>query len=60
MSQEFEIIVYTASHSAYASKIISHLDPEKEYISHLLTREHCVMTNVGLFLKNLKVIERPI
>lgn len=38
LSKNFEIIVFTASHSCYANEVLDQLDPKKEYISHRLFR----------------------
>lgn len=39
LSEICEIIVFTASHECYASKVIDHLDPEKKYVHHRLFRD---------------------
>jgi len=36
--------------------VLDYLDPEKKYISHRLFREHCVMTQEGVNVKDLRVI----
>jgi len=38
ISKFFEIIIFTASHECYASKVIDHIDPEN-YISHRLFKD---------------------
>ena len=38
ISKFFEIIIFTASHECYASKVIDHIDPEN-YISHKLFKD---------------------
>ena len=38
LSQHFEIILFTASHSCYANVVIDHLDPQKEWVQHRLFR----------------------
>lgn len=53
----FEIIIFTASHSCYADKVIDYLDPNKEYVSHRLYRESCIKTREGIYIKNLKVLK---
>jgi CTD small phosphatase-like protein 2 len=38
LSKNFEIIVFTASHSCYANVVLDYLDPNNEYIHHRLFR----------------------
>jgi len=56
LSQHFEIIVFTASHSCYANVVLDYLDPHEEYIHHRMFRESCVVTDEGLHIKDLRVI----
>ena len=56
LSDFYEIIVFTASHSCYASVVLDYLDPTKELIAHRLYREHCIPAEMGLQLKNLKIL----
>lgn len=39
LSKQFEIIVFTASHSCYAAKVLEFLDPDNSFIHHRLYRE---------------------
>jgi len=48
--------VFTASHPCYANIILNILDPQNEYISYRLFREHCHKTKEGIFVKDLRVI----
>jgi len=50
-------VVFTASHQCYATKVIQHLDPEGKYIDHSFFREHCVNTEEGLYIKDLRIFE---
>ena len=56
LSKFFEIIVFTASHSCYANVVLDYLDPENKLISKRLFRDHCVQTEEGMYIKNLKVL----
>ena len=38
--------------------VIDHLDPKNQYVSHRLFRESCVQTSEGLYIKDLRVINR--
>jgi len=39
ISKYFEIIIFTASHENYASKVIEYLDPDNLYVDHKLYRD---------------------
>lgn len=56
LSREFELIVFTASHSCYGSVVLDYLDPHRKLIQHRLYRDSCVSTPEGLFVKDLRVI----
>lgn len=42
LSQDWEIIVFTASQRCYADAILNYLDPDNLLIAHRLYREHCI------------------
>ena len=54
ISQDHKVVVYTASVGEYAEKIVAVLDPQRKYIDHVLSREHCSFVG-GLFVKNLHI-----
>ena len=56
MSEEFEIIIFTASHSCYANVVLNILDPDNEFITYRLFRDHCLRTKEGIFIKDLRII----
>jgi len=56
MSQLFEIIIFTASHSCYANVVLNILDPNNEFITYRLFRDHCLQTKEGIFIKDLRII----
>lgn len=60
LSFYYEIVIFTASHSCYADNAIDILDPSHEYIQHRLFREHCIYTNDNVYVKDLRVINRPL
>ncbi len=52
----FEIVVFSAAAKYYAESIVRHLDPQKQYISYVLSREYCLETKNGFFIKDLRII----
>ena len=56
LSNYFEIIVFTASHSCYANPVIDYLDDHR-VISARLFRENCSQIANGLYTKDLSVIK---
>lgn len=60
LARDFEIVVFTASHSCYANVVLDYLDPQNEYIRHRLYREHCYQTPEGMYCKDLRVIDREL
>ncbi|PIA41427.1 hypothetical protein AQUCO_02200086v1 [Aquilegia coerulea] len=55
VAQMFEIIIFTASQSTYAEKLLDILDPESRLISRRAYRESCVFTD-GTYIKDLTVL----
>ncbi|CAD8066789.1 unnamed protein product [Paramecium primaurelia] len=55
LSNYFEIIIFTASHSSYAEKVCNYLDPDSNIISHRLFRDSCTQTNTSLYTKDLRL-----
>lgn len=53
-NQDFEVIVFTASHRWYADVILDYLDPQHTLIHHRLYRDSCVMTG-GVLVKDLRI-----
>ena len=58
MAEFFEIIIFTASHSCYANVVLDYIDPKNEWISHRLFRESCIQTETGVYIKDLRIIDR--
>ena len=58
ISKYFEIIIFTASISKYASPLLDILDKEKN-IKFRLFRDHCTFIN-GIFIKDLKRLNRDL
>ncbi len=58
LSRNYEVIVFTASHSSYGKGILDKIDPLNQYIHHRLYRESCHCTPEGIFVKDLRVLNR--
>ena len=43
ISKNHEIIVFSSINRKLAEKIVNQIDPDKKYISHLLSEEQCVV-----------------
>lgn len=56
ISQHFEVIIFTASHACYANVVLDYLDPQNQYIHHRLFRENCVVTDEGIYIKDLRIL----
>ena len=52
MSKLYEIVVFTASHGCYANVVLDHLDPNREWVSHRLFREKCLLSESGVYIKD--------
>ncbi|KAF9587884.1 hypothetical protein IFM89_006138 [Coptis chinensis] len=55
VAQMFEIIIFTASQSTYAEKLLNILDPENKFISRRAYRESCIFSD-GTYTKDLTVL----
>jgi CTD small phosphatase-like protein 2 len=55
-NQNFQVIVFTASHQTYADAILDYLDPNHELIQYRMYRQHCILTKEGYYVKDLRVI----
>lgn len=55
-NENFQVVVFTASHQSYADAVLDFLDPNHELIQKRLYRDHCVETQEGIFIKDLRVI----
>ncbi|KAL4505421.1 hypothetical protein ABPG72_002483 [Tetrahymena utriculariae] len=57
LSEEFEIVIFTASHSCYAQAVIEYLDPHKKHVHHRFYRDQCIQTPQGVYIKDLRVFQ---
>ncbi|CAN8245880.1 unnamed protein product [Cochlearia groenlandica] len=51
----FHVVIFTASHSIYASQLLDILDPEGKFISQRFYRDSCVFSD-GIYTKDLTVL----
>lgn len=54
-SNNFEVVIFTASQKSYADRILNFLDPNNKFISLRIYREHCIRTEKG-FIKDLRIL----
>lgn len=55
LKNHFEIVIFTASHSCYANKMIDILDPKHELITYRVFRDNCFRTEDGCYVKDLRI-----
>lgn len=53
----YQVVVFTASHRAYADVVLDMLDPHHELIQYRLYRDHCIRTEEGIYIKDLRIIQ---
>ena len=56
MSKYFQVVVFTASHKAYADVVLDYLDPDRDLIDRRLYRDSCVKTEEGVYIKDLRIV----
>lgn len=55
-NESYQVVVFTASHRAYADVVLDILDPTNELIQFRLYRDHCIRTEEGIYVKDLRII----
>ena len=59
MADYFEVVVFTASLSKYAEPLVKLLDPQHDWCSFILFREHCTfLENEEAYVKDLSLLGR--
>eukprot|EP00347_Sterkiella_histriomuscorum_P021704 403333054 len=56
LAKIYEIAVFTAGEQSYADAVLDQLDEGREIIQHRLYRQHCVNTDQGMYVKDLRII----
>ncbi|RID60468.1 hypothetical protein BRARA_F03622 [Brassica rapa] len=51
----FHVVIFTASHSIYASQLLDILDPDGKFISQRFYRDSCILSE-GIYTKDLTVL----
>ncbi|XVE88264.1 hypothetical protein DITRI_Ditri19aG0055900 [Diplodiscus trichospermus] len=57
ISKKYEVVVFTAGHEAYASKVLNTLDPKGRFISHRFYRDSCKQVR-GKYVKDISEMGR--
>lgn len=57
LSTFYSIFIFTASSPGYATTIIDYIDPEQNKILGIFTRNHCMETKNGFFIKDLRILK---
>lgn len=55
VNQQFEVIVFTASHQSYADSVLDFIDPNREFIQKRLYRDSWYETEDGVYIKDLRI-----
>lgn len=56
-SKFYQVVVFTASHKAYADVVLNYLDPKNELIEYRMYRDSCMDTEEGVYIKDLRIIK---
>ena len=57
ISQYYEIYIFTAATLSYANAVVNFLDPVGQVINGVLSRNNCLITKNGMFIKDLRIIK---
>jgi CTD small phosphatase-like protein 2 len=60
LSKKYELMVMSASSKELTNKIVDFLERDGDLFSFRLYREACYMTDTSLFIKDLRIINRPL
>ena len=54
-SENFDLVVFTASDQDYADTIINYIEKDKKYFKMRLYRNNCIFIDPGLYIKDLRI-----
>jgi CTD small phosphatase-like protein 2 len=54
-SENFDLVVFTASDQDYADTIINYIEKDKKYFKMRLYRNNCIFIEPGLYIKDLRI-----
>ena len=55
LSKFYEIYIFTNGSEEYANAVMDLMDPNADIFCGNLSRKHCLKTNKGLFIKDLRI-----
>lgn len=55
VSENFEILVFTASMKEYADSVLNMLDPENKFFKHRFYRNNCICVKNRVYIKDLRI-----
>ncbi|CAD8196949.1 unnamed protein product [Paramecium pentaurelia] len=56
LSTFYQIFIFTASSPGYALALVDYIDPLEDKILGIFTRNHCLETKNGYFIKDLRIL----
>ena len=56
LRQHYQLGIFTASDEDYANPVIDTIDPNREFFSIRLFRQHCIKVGTGVRIKDLRII----
>jgi TFIIF-interacting CTD phosphatase-like protein len=57
VTKHFYVVVWTAAVQEYADAILDILDPNRELIKQRFYRQHCVKSEGGIYIKDLRMFD---
>jgi len=57
VSQYYEVYIFTAATLNYANAVVNFLDPLGQIINGVFSRNNCLVTKNGMFIKDLRIIK---
>jgi CTD small phosphatase-like protein 2 len=57
LKDDFDLMVFTASHHKYANTMIDLIDPRNEIFIKRVFRDNCIKTKEGVMIKDLRIFK---